>query len=187
MEILVFILFLVVAIASNKGKREAKQARKEARGTVPPAYAPPPTAMDTLPDAAFDWPKQRPTFEGRAPAGGSLGYDSPEGLGSLDSTNSASLEGMHGSLEGDSILGEPSRSSFTHVVRASSEGNHSHVESSLTGNIPCPPVSKSSTSARAVHQPDARGLALDLAGVRQGIIYAEILGKPRALQAHGRR
>lgn len=173
MEALIFILFIVFAIAGNKGKAEAKKRREQARRVQPPAYTPPPTAADALPGAAFDWPAEGAASENPVPASGSLAYDSSEGLNPVGDAEGVSLEGMRGS----------------HVVRPFTEGTHSHIESSLTGDIPCPPVSafQGGLPPRAAHRQADTGLRLDLAGVRQGLIYAEILGKPRALRGRAHR
>ena len=179
MEALLFILFVVLAIAGNKGAREAKQRRREARRATPPAYARPPTAMDALPGAAFDWPAPGAAYEA-APTSGSLAYDSPEGSEAGRGVDGVSLEGIPASQEGEGPLPPETRlTSTTHVVRPFTEGNHSHMESSLIGDIPCPPVSgfQGGLPPRVAHRPAAAGLRLDLAGVRQGLIYAEILNK----------
>ncbi len=189
MEALLFILFIVLAIAGNKGKADARKRRQEARRAQQPAYVPPPTATDTLPGAAFDWPVEGAAYEA-APASGSLAYDSPEGLDPDSSAGGASLEGLRASQEGEGPMPSEARlTAITHVVHPFTEGDHSHMESSLTGDMPCPPVSgfPGGPTPRAAHQTAASGLRLDLAGVRQGIIYAEILGKPRALQGRARR
>ena len=65
------------------------------------------------------------------------------------------------------------------------EGGHTHTESSMTGEEACPPP-----KVVAVHQPEAEkkpaatGALLDFQpnSVLQGVLYAEILGKPKALQ-----
>ncbi|MEA4970280.1 MAG: hypothetical protein VB051_07075 [Candidatus Pelethousia sp.] len=189
MEALLFILFIVLAIAGNKGRADAKKRRQQARRAQPPAYAPPPTATDALPGAAFDWPVEGAAYEA-APVSGSLAYDSSEGRGSNSSAGGVSLEGLRASQEGEGSLPSETRfTAITHVVRPFTEGDHRHVESSLTGDMPCPRVSGFPGGAppHAAHQTAASGLRLDLAGVRQGLIYAEILGKPRALQGRARR
>lgn len=195
MEVLIFILFVVVAIVGNKGKRDAKKRQAEARRNQPPAYTPPPTA-NSLPGGAFEWlediftPQPQPGAQPYAPpyaqpASGSLSYDSSEGLGA--DGGGSSLEGMASldSREGLSLRGS-SLSTLTHVVRPFTEGDHSHTESSITGDIPCPPARESALQAGAQALPSL-GLRLDAAGVRQGILYAEILGKPRALQGRAVR
>lgn len=188
MEALLFILFIVLAIAGNKGKAEAKKRRQQAR-REPPAYTPPPTVGDALPGAAFDWQAEGTAYEA-VPVSGSLTYDSPEGPGARGGIDSVFREGMPDSQEGQDPLSPSTHlTSITHIVRPFTEGDHSHTESSLTGGFSCPPVSgfPSGSPPRAAHRQAAAGLHLDLAGVRQGIIYAEILGKPRALQGRARR
>ena len=75
---------------------------------------------------------------------------------------------------------------YTHVVTSTLEGGHTHTESSMTGEESCPPP-----KAAAFKQPETvnasaanTGALLDFHpdSVLKGILYAEILGKPKALQ-----
>lgn len=187
MEILLFILFIVLAIAGNKNKAEQKKRQAQTRRRQPPAYTPPPTATDSLPGAAFDWQEapSYPAYDDSLPASGSMAYDSSEGLG-MDA-GGAFYEGQEvGSPEGKPGP-ESSLSSVIHVVRPFTESGHSHTESSLTGNLPCPQPPPAPPAAPyalpgAAHATARLGLRLDRAGARQGILYAEILGKPKALR-----
>lgn len=187
MEVLLFILFIVFAIAGNRGKAEAKKRRQQqTRQGQPPAYTPPPTAAESLPGAAFDWAEPQGAMPyGDPSAWGSMAYDSPEGAGSGGSPTGPSFEGMGGSREGEDLpeqVAAAGLSTITHVVRPFTESEHSHTESSITGDIPCPPARAGQPAAPALAHPAHAGLRLDHSGVRQGILYAEILGKPRALQ-----
>ncbi len=95
-----------------------------------------------------------------------------------------------------------------HVVRPSLDGGHAHSESSMTGFETCPPNAEKplaerlagfkaakravartipaapASDAPTVQQFDepAYPFSWDPAAVRNGLIYAEILGKPKALR-----
>lgn len=78
---------------------------------------------------------------------------------------------------------------YTHVVTSTLEGGHTHTESSMTGEDPCPPpkpVTKKQTVEKAPAANTNPGALLNYQpnSVLQGVIYAEILGKPKALQRH---
>lgn len=196
MEVLIFIVFIVAAIANSKGKKDAQKRREEARRHQPPAYTPPPTAK-SMPNGAFEWlediftppaapaPLERPYAPAEPqPYTGSMAYDSSEGTGF---ESAPAMEGMPSmdSREGVSLQ-DPSRSArlshTVHTVRPFTEGDHSHTESSMTGDVPCPPAAAGAASRVNASAHPALGLRFDPAGVRQGIIYAEILGKPRAMR-----
>lgn len=67
-----------------------------------------------------------------------------------------------------------------HVVTTSFASGHAHQETSMTGDVPCPPEQ---ATAIAVESSEQRIAALLNAGdALRGIVYAEILGKPKALQ-----
>ena len=75
---------------------------------------------------------------------------------------------------------------YTHVVTSTLEGGHTHTESSMTGEESCPPPKAAAQNmAAAVQTPQAdSGALLSFAAndVLRGVLYAEILGKPKALQ-----
>ena len=75
---------------------------------------------------------------------------------------------------------------YTHVVQSTLEGGHTHTESSMTGEEACPPpkaVAKKSPEPPKAPAADAGALvSFQPNSVLQGILYAEILGKPKALQ-----
>ncbi len=75
---------------------------------------------------------------------------------------------------------KPLTPSMTHVITPSFVSGHAHQETSMTGDIPCEPVH---TTAVAVESKEQRTSAfLDCGEALRGIVYAEILGKPKALQ-----
>ena len=76
---------------------------------------------------------------------------------------------------------------YTHVVTSTLEGGHTHTESSMTGAESCPPpkaaAKKQAAEPAPVANPAAGGLlSFQPNSVLQGVLYAEILGKPKALQ-----
>ncbi|MEA5058536.1 MAG: hypothetical protein VB049_00635 [Candidatus Pelethousia sp.] len=201
MPFLIIILFIVISVISSAGKAKEKARREQAkRQQQGQPYAPPPRAGTVLPNSAFDWAEEPAASPYAAPASGSLAYDSSEGDASSEGAKVSGAfaegSGTGGSLpSGPSIPHDRPRASITHTVRPFTESDHSHVESSMTGNIPCPPTRPVAGRKAPMPSPSHAaplatapyGLSLDRSGVRQGILYAEILGKPRALQARGRR
>lgn len=191
MPFLIIILFVVLSVLNSVGKAERKKRREQARRTQSgPAYAPPPLARDVFPSPGFDWPDAGPPPYA-PPASGSMAYDSKEGVGSGGSLGGTSWEGMPtaNSQEGGPVSQAAPPSSIAHVVKPLTEGGHGHEESSITGVVPCPPLPPpSEPSAKADAVPPALSLSLPLnrAAARRGILYAEILGKPRALQRWAR-
>ncbi len=75
-----------------------------------------------------------------------------------------------------------------HTLEASSLTGHSHMETSITGQgKPCPPEAATAaapkTAATALgFQTGNLNLKFDQPAVVAGLLYAEILGKPKALQ-----
>lgn len=76
---------------------------------------------------------------------------------------------------------------YTHVVTSTLEGGHTHTESSMTGEESCPPP-KAAAQKQPAQKPAADHaqtgglLSFQPNSVLQGVLYAEILGKPKALQ-----
>ena len=74
---------------------------------------------------------------------------------------------------------------YTHVVQSTLEGGHTHTESSMTGEEVCPPPQAAAKKPETGPIPAADAgtlLNFQTNSVLQGILYAEILGKPKALQ-----
>jgi hypothetical protein len=70
-----------------------------------------------------------------------------------------------------------------HVVRSTSEGAHTHQETSMTGNTDkCPPTGEEDYKATPVLKVGGLDLQFGPSSIKQGILYSEILGKPRALR-----
>ena len=75
---------------------------------------------------------------------------------------------------------------YTHVVTSTLEGGHTHTESSMTGEEVCPPPKAAAPKPveKGEKAVPAAGALLDFQtnSVLRGVLYAEILGKPKALQ-----
>ena|GEM_PF-6891822 len=75
---------------------------------------------------------------------------------------------------------------YTHVVTSTLEGGHTHTESSMTGEEDCPPpeaaVAKAEQKGVAPPANAVPLLSFQTSSVLHGVLFAEILGKPKALQ-----
>ncbi len=141
----------------------------------------------------------------RAAASGSMAYDSAEGSGSRGSLGTASAEGVgFGGSMGQSAPQGPGRkrgesigTSLRHAVHSITESTHGHIESSMTGlEGTCEEgyaldsindvddIDAHSVDAYAISTAEGKlpfGMRLDEPNaVVQGVLYAEILGKPKA-------
>lgn len=127
---------------------------------------------------------------GKARYGGSMNYASTEGSGV-----SAEGSAAPGSLGGTKPLQarpHPVTASVTqHVVKPLTESTHRHVESSMTGIEEChepavPQPHERDAYARGTERAELPyGLVFNRDAVTQGVLYAEILGKPKALRKRG--
>lgn len=153
-------------------------------------------------DSAYCVKCGRPREEGQS---GSLYYDSGEGRSAPSEMGGYSGEGasVAGDTEGYSTEGRregktlaAAKSSLRHAVKSVTESRHAHTESSMTGiQQECEedydPHARDSYDLGGA---DAYALASDaqampygiaLRGgedIARGVLYAEILGKPRALR-----
>lgn len=165
--VLIALIGIAVSIASKKNQAKAKQQKTAAdpqRQPAAPKAAPARSAPNrTSPPASPAAPSKFPT------PGASKWGGSPAKPQAKPATASYG--------------GTPR---YTHVVQSTLEGGHTHTESSMTGEEACPPP-----KAAAVKRPEPvaspaqpRGglLGFDTNSVLQGVLYAEILGKPKALQ-----
>ncbi len=193
---ILFIAFIVISVVSSSNKKkkaeESRQklaAQHRAENQPPPSdprfYDPQPPrpvqqrSARPQPDPRFyDTPAQparaqsAPAQQGRYAQTGSLSYastegmqgDSTEGIGARVSTNvSASV-----------------KSRVSHTVRPVTESAHAHEETSITGIMPdCP---DETIEEKAVSAPKAPLLRFDHEAVVSGLIYSEILGRPKALR-----
>lgn len=127
---------------------------------------------------------------GKARYGGSMNYASSEGSGVSGEGSAAP-----GSLGTPVRQGKPrpaAASVTRHVVKPLTESAHRHVESSLTGIEDCheaPERQVQERDAYATQNTETAQLPYGLAFGRdaavQGMLYAEILGKPKALRRRG--
>ena len=165
---------------------------------VMPAWGPwdmPGAARAARQDAA-PAPSAQPPVPGEGQgAGGSMGRTLREGSVSLESQPVLSGEGrgaFRGSLEGTSSEGmrmeglSPSaEGGAPHVVAPFTESRHSHTESSMTGDTPCPPERRAAAPAAPQMEPSLRtayGLSFDRQSLVAGFLYGEILNRPKALR-----
>ncbi|MDO5112558.1 MAG: hypothetical protein Q4E65_09645 [Clostridia bacterium] len=127
-----------------------------------------------------------------APKRGSLQGRSSEGFGTGRSMPNSAAEGKHTTYT--PTISQSVQTDAVHTVQAMTESDHYHIESSMTGIAPpCAPeiapptqAQQAQTSADAAYNlPVAAGLrhfAFDRTSVVQGLLYGEILGKPKALR-----
>ncbi len=194
-----FILFLILMVGVNllsqsqkKKQKEAqrRQAAQQAAASMDAApAAPKPRKMPALPkDDRF--PELSPR-ESR-PSPGKPADAGAQGRGRSGSMRAASLEGIG---SGGSLKGAP-ETKLHHTVKPFTESAHAHVESSITGiSADCPPdalqgaeVSAAAAGAneaysiRTADNADARRFAFDQGSIRQGFLYGELLGRPKALR-----
>ena len=127
---------------------------------------------------------------GKPRYGGSMNYASSEGTGA--STEGRAAPGSLG-VPGPGMgrVHAAHVSAARHVVKPLTESTHRHVESSITGIEECrePQVPEPhERDAYADSMEETRlpyGLTFGKNAVAQGVLYAEILGKPKALRKHG--
>lgn len=127
---------------------------------------------------------------GKARYGGSMNYASTEGGGV--SAEGAAAPGSLGGTKPLQARPHPVTASVTqHVVKPLTESTHRHVESSMTGIEEChepavPQPHERDAYARGAERAELPyGLVFNRDAVTQGVLYAEILGKPKALRKRG--
>ena len=71
-----------------------------------------------------------------------------------------------------------------HTVRPLTETSHRHMETSATGIVECDPADVAANVATVTRDTPEHsiGLALDVDSMAAAVLYAEILGKPKALR-----
>ena len=174
--VLIAIIGIAVSVANKKKKAEAQKNRRPFPEPGKPASGPAPAQHpQNRPASSKASTTARSTTLSKTPsAPGTSKWPWPE-----QSTPQPQKKAAN-----DSYSGTPR---YTHVVTSTLEGGHTHTESSMTGEEACPPP-----KAALKQQPVAKAPAAcaDTAGllsfqpnkVIQGVLYAEILGKPKALQ-----
>ena len=175
--LLIVLVGIITSITSKKRKEEMKK-KAEQRPGYPPQHSPSGQTTTSARSATTSRqtkspspaaPKKKPT----------PGVDSkwpwPTAAQKAQGKTKPAPSGNYG--------GTPR---YTHVVTSTLEGGHTHTESSLTGEESCPPLKPAAQKpAAAAQTPDANPsplLNLQSNAVLQGVLYAEILGKPKALQ-----
>ena len=115
---------------------------------------------------------------------GSMAYASAEGAASMEGAAYASTEGEGSNVR---INPNPAKPKLRHVVKPVTESDHSHTEGGVAGAEPCyegyeqpdEDAYEISTSTRAL----PHGLTLiGREALIRGVLYSEIIGKPKALQ-----
>ncbi len=172
---LIAVVWILSAITSKKKKEEAKKRAEQ----KPLPVSPQKTAGPPKPAAASRQTKPAPSAA--AQKGGSTGRG-------IDSkwpwpTAAEKAQSKAKTTQSASYAGTPR---YTHVVTSTLEGGHTHTESSMTGEESCPPpqatVPKHTEAPKAPQESCGPLLNFKTNSVLQGILYAEILGKPKALQ-----
>ena len=175
--LLIVVLGIVSSIASKKRKEEMKK-KAEQRPGYPPQHSPygqktasPKTSTTNRPSK----PVSPAAPNKKVTPGVDSKWPWPMAAQKAQGKTKPAPSGNYG--------GTPR---YTHVVTSTLEGGHTHTESSLTGEESCPPPKPAAQKpAAAAQTPDANPsplLNLQSNAVLQGVLYAEILGKPKALQ-----
>ena len=161
--VFIAIIGIAVSIASKADKKKAQQKRMAASGkdaAGPKTAVPQSTPNRTSPVRGSSAPSKFPPVEpSKRPAAAGKGQQT----------------------KASPYAGTPR---YTHVVTSTLEGGHTHTESSMTGEESCPPPKES-----VAKEPQAEPAAAASAGgllsfqpnsVLQGVLFAEILGKPKS-------
>ena len=173
--ILIAVIGLVASIANKKKTAQAKQQRAATQGreAAGPNRAP---AQSTQNRTS---PAKAPAASSKLPSGGPSKFPT-----ATPKRNAAQRQQP---LPVTPTYGGTPR--YTHVVTSTLEGGHTHTESSMTGEEPCPPpkaavVQHPAEAGKASAPETGELLSFTPNSVLQGVLYAEILGKPKAIQRH---
>lgn len=194
------------AKARSRENMAAQQARADARAAAyrqqrPAAPAQPARwrcrcGKDNAANANFCVACGRPRFSSTS---GSMNVTTTEGRATSVEGRAVTGEGM--SAAGAYLAGAPRKSAAPsvtvpgtakaarHVVKPLTESDHTHMESSISGvdagcHVPDAPVPEEDDAYRIRENSSAPAffLAFDRSAAVQGLLYAEILGKPRAMR-----
>ena len=164
--ILIVLVGILTSIASKKNQAKAKQQKTAAqqREAVPPKPAAARGAQNrTSSPVSSAAPSKFPTPGPSRPAAASAQKSQAKQAASYGGTPR-----------------------YTHVVQSTLEGGHTHTESSMSGEEACPPPkpvpAKQPAPGKAPAENTGALLNFQTNSVLQGVLYAEILGKPKALQ-----
>ena len=171
----VFILIVMIGILTSiaNKKRQEEMKKKAHQSPNPPQHAPngqgSPASRQTRPGSATAQKAQRST----------RGVDSKWPWPTAEERT----QGKGKPANSSGYAGTPR---YTHVVTSTLEGGHTHTESSMTGEEDCPPPKVAAVrlteDGKGSAAPAGNLLGFQPNSVLQGVIYAEILGKPKALQ-----
>ena len=171
--LLIVLVGIITSITSKKRKEEMKR-KAEQRPGYPPQHSP------YAPSKSMTANRQQKPVSPAAP--------NKKPTPGVDSkwpwpTAAQKAQGKTKPAASGNYSGTPR---YTHVVTSTLEGGHTHTESSMTGEESCPPPKPVPQKPAAVTTtPEANSgalLNLQTNSVLQGVLYAEILGKPKALQ-----
>jgi len=198
MPYLIIIIFIVVMIVNAKKQKEEAERRRQraAQQTFPgqnqapgpkPPY-PPQASQTARPVQQGMPPRQAPAGDPRFPE-----YRQPDRRYAVPVPPAPAVRGAsEGGADGEATASESRqntlmepRISTLHLVRPATESVHSHEESSMAGILECPPERAGSADEGTSPAPRHRIFpAFHWSGdqLAAGIIYAEILGKPKALR-----
>ena len=179
--LLIVLAGIISSIASKKRKEEMKK-KAEQRPGYPPQHSP--YGQTNVPPKTAAASRQSKPASPVAPnKKATTGVDSKWPWPTAAEKAQGKNKPAAGNKSAGSYGGTPR---YTHVVTSTLEGGHTHTESSLTGEESCPPPKPAAQKpAAAAQTPDANPsplLNLQSNAVLQGVLYAEILGKPKALQ-----
>ncbi len=200
MEVLIFLIVIVSIISSVASKKKQEQAKRSSQaeqaarvrqaenmrerveGNIKrPAAS---TMQPTVRTSSVTTRVHTPQYSG------SMAYDSMEGVGGTQGTAFGSTEGMGGTQGRSELAGNFDKP--RHIVTPSHETGHAHTESSITGISDCAPDAQplefEHEDAYSGVGKSTQALKLDISrnAVLQGVIFSEILGKPRALKRYSR-
>ena len=171
--LLIVLVGIITSITSKKRKEEMKK-KAEQRPGYPPQHSPYAPSKSTTANR-----QQKPVSPAAPNKKPTPGVDSKWPW----PTAAQKAQGKTKPAASGNYSGTPR---YTHVVTSTLEGGHTHTESSMTGEESCPPPKPAPQKPAAVTTtPEANSgalLNLQTNSVLQGVLYAEILGKPKALQ-----
>lgn len=171
--LLIVLVGIITSITSKKRKEEMKK-KAEQRPGYPPQHSPYAPSKSTTANQ-----QQKPVSPAVPNKKPTPGVDSKWPW----PTAAQKAQGKTKPAPSGNYSGTPR---YTHVVTSTLEGGHTHTESSMTGEESCPPPKPAPQKPAAVTTtPEANSgalLNLQTNSILQGVLYAEILGKPKALQ-----
>ena len=173
--VLIVVIGILTSIASKKRKAAEK---KKAQQQFPLPSRNPPNAKPAAPSKPVAASRQ-------ATPSAAPGKTSSRGVDSKWPWPTAEERAQNKTkpAAGGSYSGTPR---YTHVVTSTLEGGHTHTESSMTGEEACPPPKAVPMKpAAAVKDSNANAgllLSFEPGNVLQGVLFSEILGKPKSLQ-----